>query len=198
MATIQYTPMPLLSEREVMLFKNKVKHGGDDECWEWTACKLPKGYGKLTVSGNRSLLAHRAAYFIATGIDPLEKQVCHKCDNPPCCNPHHFFLGSNHDNVLDMTAKGRGTKGRKVKNPSKIKRGYSHYAASHHLSEIDIYFMREMYASDMYSQKRIAESYGVQRPNLWNILKNKTWKFVPMPDGIIHSGNRSYSDFKYR
>jgi hypothetical protein len=38
-------------------------------------------------------MAHRFAYFSATFTWPGDSWVLHRCDNPPCCNPAHLFLG---------------------------------------------------------------------------------------------------------
>jgi len=79
-----------------------VKRGEPDECWPWTRSLSPKGYGRV-----RGRNAHRVAYELTYGPIPPGMFVCHTCDNPPCCNPAHLFLGTYLDNIADMVAKKR-------------------------------------------------------------------------------------------
>ncbi len=83
-------------------FWEKVEARG--ECWEWTGCKSSgTGYGR---AGKR-WSAHRLAFEFCVGPIPSGAFVLHRCDNPPCCNPAHLFLGDAAANARDMARKGR-------------------------------------------------------------------------------------------
>lgn len=88
-------------------FAKYVAPGDADACWLWLGTKTEDGYGQMW-NGRRSRIAHRIAYELEFGEIPPGLLVCHRCDNPPCCNPAHLFLGTVMDNALDMIAKGRG------------------------------------------------------------------------------------------
>jgi len=75
-------------------------------CWEYQGATGSGGYGRIRWAG-RTQSAPRVAYQMLVGSAPGEMNVCHRCDNPPCINPDHLFLGTQADNVRDMVAKGR-------------------------------------------------------------------------------------------
>lgn len=75
-------------------------------CWLWTAGTTKAGYGQAASAGlNR--YAHRVSWRLTHGPVPDGLWVLHKCDNPPCLNPAHLFLGTAKDNAMDREAKGR-------------------------------------------------------------------------------------------
>lgn len=79
-------------------------------CWLWTRSRDKNGYGKFqypSPSGQVHVRAHRWAYEHFVGPIPDGMQVCHTCDNPPCVNPAHLWLGTNQDNDQDKRNKGR-------------------------------------------------------------------------------------------
>lgn len=76
-------------------------------CWEWGGSRDRKGYGTLSLPPKTTVFAHRLAYTLWVS-DPGDAGVLHHCDNPPCINPKHLWLGTTKDNLQDMTRKERG------------------------------------------------------------------------------------------
>jgi hypothetical protein len=75
-------------------------------CWEWQGWRDKDGYGRISVK-DRPMRTHRFAYELSKGPIPEGMCVCHSCDNPPCCNPNHFWLGTSPQNTEDSKNKGR-------------------------------------------------------------------------------------------
>lgn len=75
-------------------------------CWEYSGFCNATGHGVLRF-GQRTWLAHRLAYLLCVDDIPDGMCVCHSCDNPPCVNPEHLWIGTTADNTYDMVAKKR-------------------------------------------------------------------------------------------
>ena len=81
-------------------------------CWEWMGARNHNGYGIVSRRVGNSL-AHRVSWAYVHGQIPEGLYACHTCDNPACVNPSHLFLGTQLDNMKDMSAKGRSRRGKK-------------------------------------------------------------------------------------
>ena len=77
-----------------------------NNCIEWKGCTNTDGYGWKTIKNQQRLL-HRVAWEWVNGPIQEGRQVLHKCDNPPCVNPDHLFLGDHSTNMADRSVKGR-------------------------------------------------------------------------------------------
>jgi len=95
-----------------MCFNNISYSGNEQDCWEWIGKKDKDGYGIFII--NNITKVHRAVYEFYNGQFPKNLMVCHKCDNPSCCNPDHLFLGTAKDNKQDAVNKKRHAFGSKI------------------------------------------------------------------------------------
>lgn len=83
-------------------------------CWEWPKYKVAKGYGVIIFDGFK-FSVHRLSFEYYKGRIPKGMVVMHQCDNPPCFNPNHLFLGTHTENMRDMARKGRAANGHTYK-----------------------------------------------------------------------------------
>lgn len=92
-----------------LFWRHAVRGQYPDSCWTWLGATDGKGYGRLWDKRLRhSTPAARVSWQIHIGPIPRGLYACHRCDNPPCTNPEHLFLGTQTENMRDMVRKGRG------------------------------------------------------------------------------------------
>lgn len=169
---------------------------GVEGCWEWPGSRNPQtGYGQLSawVNGKRKLYtAHRISFRAMTGEIPNGMQVLHKCDNRPCFNPGHLFLGTQLTNMRDMAAKGRCVYVRpdvpwQHLHPEKIPRGQSHHlakstsclprGAAHHNAKLTDDDIRIIRASND-TLLMLSTRFGISKSTASSIRRCETWKHV--------------------
>ncbi len=153
--TILSSSLPSIENR----FWSKVdRSGGLDACWPWMGHRIYSGYGQFKLHPYHPVVASRFAYEIKIGPIPVGFFVCHKCDNPPCCNPAHLFLGTQQDNMDDMAIKGR--------------RAINSNAS---LTKEMVIEIRSKYRPRKYTQMKLAEEFGIDQSTVSLIINRKTW-----------------------
>jgi hypothetical protein len=88
-----------------LLAKYKISPTG---CWEWIGQRKKDrfDYGLIWI-GDRQKRAHRVSYEVHKGPIPEGLDILHSCDNPPCINPDHLFVGTRGENCQDAASKNR-------------------------------------------------------------------------------------------
>jgi hypothetical protein len=160
-----------LSEKDAARFWSKVDVREPDACWEWQAYRGDKGYGQFGI-GRHLEKASRVAWALShEGVFP-KLCVLHQCDNPPCCNPAHLFLGTKALNNADMRAKGRG------KHEHLRMVGEAHVRAV--LTEEQVISIRQRFDAGERGSDLAAE-YGVKHATISAICYGRLWKHVGGP-----------------
>ena len=151
-------------------------------CWLWTATRLSGkfAYGIFRI-GSRNQTAHRVAWQLTYGPIPIGMCVLHRCDNPPCVNPQHLFLGTEADNVRDCENKGRGNHpagalNGKHTHPESRAHGERNGRAK--LTGQNVEEIRCLYASGGHTHRSLARQFGVQRSTIYRLLNGMAWTGV--------------------
>lgn len=173
---MKYLPIPKLTDSDLQRFWDKVDIAGPDDCWEWTGARC-QGYGKFGI-GQTLYKSSRLSYAIENG-DPGNFNICHSCDNPPCVNPAHLWVGTQQDNMNDCIVKNR------LANPEETRHiGEENGRTS--LTEDDIITIR---ASDK-SRKILAEHFDVDPATISEIQLGNSWQHVGETLRTRLDGNR--------
>jgi len=177
----KHLTIPDLSEQEIAHFWSRVNKSDPSDCWEWTACKDGRLYGKVGFR-RRVYKSHRIAYWLEHDDFDDELFVLHSCDNPPCCNPRHLFQGTQLDNVRDMHRKGRANTARGDRHkvhvhPELIQRGEENGLSK--LKTSDVIEARKLHATGLYSYCELARKFMVANTVIRKAIIRTTWKHVP-------------------
>jgi hypothetical protein len=146
---------------ETAMFWSRVEAKELFQCWEWKGAKIPKGYGRLMVGGQRKM-AHRVAYEFFHGAIPEDLLLRHTCDNPACCNPNHLVPGNNQDNMDDMVSRERSMRGSKN--------------AKTKLTDEEALYIRRN--PDKLTINALAAKFGIAKSTVSYIRSGRSWKYL--------------------
>lgn len=145
-------------------FATKFQVGSRNDCWIWNAGRDDRNYGafqtKLFPNERR---AHRIMWLFEHGEIPEDKWVLHHCDDPPCVNPNHLYLGTSRDNVDDRVKRGRGGS---FKGKHTWLRRYS---------DLEVEAMRKMRDED-WTFQAIADQFGCTPSNVLLICRGDVYR----------------------
>lgn len=163
------------------------RSAAQDGCWVWMKSRSKKGYGRINVR-NIIEFAHRVAWCLANGPIPEGLLVLHRCDNPPCVNPAHLFIGTAAQNTADMLAKGREYR-KGSGNPAALAAGRLSLpkGAAHHNSKLnddDVREIRALYPMG-WTLQALSDKFAVHAGTIGPALYGRTWSHLP---GAIKRG----------
>lgn len=154
-------------------FWGRLDRSDPTKCWEWRSYRTKAGYGQIWIYP-KNQYAHRIAWELTHGPIPAGMSVCHRCDNPPCCNPAHLFVGTHQENMTDATTKGR-------MKPGAVMPGIAHPISK--LTDDDVRAIRRDYQpsprqAGPFTTRGLADRYGVAPSLIHRIATGKSWKHL--------------------
>jgi hypothetical protein len=149
-------------------FWGKVDKSGD--CWVWTGFMNGAGYGLYDPIGRQRRLTHRYSWELHNGSIPKGMHVLHRCDNPPCVNPDHLWLGTHQQNMEDKAKKGRCRRGK----------------GNHHskLTVEKVLEIRAMRAAGA-TIKELRALFGLSSGGVTGVIYRKSWRYLPDEQGGV-------------
>ena len=149
-------------------FWSKVNKLSPEECWPWIGAKSSWGYGNFRFR-KKPWPAHRVVWVLNHGEIPKGMYICHKCDNPPCCNPDHLFMGTPKENTADMFNKGYN---------------HNHLRGSNHplarFNENEILEIKKLLHHGV-KQTHIARMFNTRQSHISKIKRNEIWGYLVLP-----------------
>ena len=168
-------PIPSLTPEQTEYFWSRVdRSGGPDACWPWMGEQSARGYGRFRINGS-AFQATRIALALTLGSLDVAQMACHRCDNPPCCNPGHLFPGTTLENKTDSVRKGRHARGDAL-GAAMDHRGTRNGRAR--LTEDQVREIRRRYQYRTVTVTALAAEYGVAFQTIHMIVSGQTWKHV--------------------
>ena len=154
--------MPRKSVKVIERLRRKTKYDQVTGCWVFTGATKEFGHGVIGAGrrGEGVVRVHRVSWEHHNGPIPDGLSVLHQCDNPPCWNPDHLFLGTQLDNMRDMSRKGR----------------FSRPAAK--LTLRQVVRLREMKASGSWTNAELSKKFGVGKRQVQKIANGDQWKSI--------------------
>jgi hypothetical protein len=108
-ARVNYIGRDVPREQAAQLFLERLRSKSitsDTGCFLYQGFTNYKGYGQVFFQGKKYIL-HRLVYSLVKGEIPTKHHVCHSCDVRNCWNPDHLWTGTNQENMIDCSRKGR-------------------------------------------------------------------------------------------
>lgn len=152
-------------------FWNKVDIREIENCWLWQG-KLDKQRYGIFGFEKKVWRANRLSWKLHNNQEiPIGKLVCHSCDTPQCCNPHHLWIGTHKDNTQDILKKGRW--GNPVSYESKntgVTNGQNIFSENTIIELIDM--------KGKISSREASNLFGIDRGYVNTIWAGKRWKHL--------------------